>query len=93
LLITGLNYQWILDLIGPLSLTPQHNQYVLVMIKYFSKCLELMPLPNRSIEITTYAFLDKTFSGFNVQVEVLTNQGMEFCGNFRKLCEKALIDH
>jgi hypothetical protein len=41
----GIGYQWNLDFVGPLSLTLQHNQYVLVMIEQFSKWLELVPLP------------------------------------------------
>jgi hypothetical protein len=63
------------------------------MIKHFSKCLELVSLPNCSSEGTAYAFLDKMFNGFGAPIEVLTNQGMEFHGDFQELCEKALIDH
>jgi hypothetical protein len=44
----GIGYQWNLDFVGPLSLTLQHNQYVLVMIEQFSKWLELVPLPIHS---------------------------------------------
>jgi hypothetical protein len=40
----GLGYQWSLDLASPLSLTPQHKQYVLVMIEHISKWLELVLL-------------------------------------------------
>jgi hypothetical protein len=33
------------------------------------------------------------FSRFNALIKVLTNYGTEFCGDFQKLCEKALINH
>jgi hypothetical protein len=38
----GLGYRWSLDFVSPLNLTPQHNQYVLVMIEHVSKSLELV---------------------------------------------------
>ncbi len=44
----GLGYQWSLDFSNPLSLTPRHNQYVLVMIEHVSKWLELVLLSDRS---------------------------------------------
>jgi hypothetical protein len=37
--IMGFGYQWSLDFIDPLSLTPQYNRYVLIMIEHFSKWL------------------------------------------------------
>jgi len=74
----GLGYQWSLDFVDPLSLTLQHNYYVLVMMEHFSKWLELIPLPNCSNEGVAYAFLDKVFNKFGALVKVLTDQGMEF---------------
>jgi hypothetical protein len=63
------------------------------MIEHFSKWLELVSLPDRSNEGTTYAFLDRVLSRFGAIIEVLINQGMDFYEDFQKLCEKALIDH
>jgi hypothetical protein len=59
--------------VSPLSFTPQHNQYVLVMIEHFSKWLELVPLLNCNNEGITYAFMDKMFNKFGALIEVLTN--------------------
>jgi hypothetical protein len=83
--IMGLGYQWNLDFVGPLNLTPQHNRYVLVVIKHFSKWLELVLLPNCNNEGATYAFLDRVFNRFGVRAKVLIDQGMEFCGDFLKV--------
>ncbi len=77
----GLSYQWNLDFASPLSLTPQHNQYVLVMIEHFSKWLELVPLPNYSNDGVAFAFFDKMLNKFGVQVEVFINQSIKFQGN------------
>jgi hypothetical protein len=71
----GLGYQWSLDFVDPPSLTPRHNCYVLVMIKHFSKWLELVPLLNRSNEGVAYAFLDIVLNKFGVPAEVLIDQG------------------
>ncbi len=89
----GLSYWWSLDFASTLSLTCQHNYYVLVMIKHVSKWLELVPLLDHSSERTAYAFMDKMFSRFGVPGEVLANKCTQFQNDFQDLCEKALIDH
>jgi hypothetical protein len=78
---------------GQLNSTSQHNQYVLVMIKHFFKWLELVPLSDHSNERVTYAFLDKIFSRFGALAKVIIDQGMKFCGEFQKVCEKSVIYH
>jgi hypothetical protein len=71
-----LGYKWSLDFVDPLILTIQHNQYVLVMIKYFSKWLELVSLSNCSNENVAYVFLDIVLNRFRVPIKVFTDQGI-----------------
>ncbi len=52
-----------------------------------------MPSLDKFSEGVACAFLDRVFSHFGALAEVLTNQGMEFQGEFKVLCDKALIDH
>ncbi len=66
-----------------IELTPWHSWYVLVMIKHFSKWLELVPLPNYNSEGVVYAFLDKVLSRLGAPSKVFTNQGMKFRGEFQ----------
>ncbi len=73
---------------NPLSLTPQHNQYVLVMIEHFSKWLELVLLLDCNNKGGAYAFLDKVLNRLGALIKVLTNQGMKFRGDFQELCER-----
>jgi hypothetical protein len=73
--------------------TPRHNKYVLVMIEYFLKWIELVALPNKFSEGAAYSFLDRVLSCFGASIEVLTDQGREFLGEFQTLCEQAMIDH
>jgi len=91
--IMGLGYWWSLDFVGPLSLTPWHNQYVLVMIEHFSKLLELVPLLDCNSERVAYAFLNMVFSRFGTPTKVFIDQGTKFHGEFQELCEKTLINH
>jgi hypothetical protein len=72
----GLGYWWSLDFVGPLNLTPWHNQYVLVMIEHFSKWFELVPLRDHSNEWATYAFLDMVLSRFGALAKVFIDQGI-----------------
>jgi transposase-like protein len=89
----GLGYRWSLDFAGPLPLTVRHNRYVLVMVEHFSKWIELVLSPDKSSKGVAYAFLDRVLSHFRAPAEVLTDQGIEFQGEFQVLCDKALIDH
>jgi len=89
----GLGYRWSLDFAGPLPLTVRHNKYVLIIVEHFSKWIELVPSPDKSSEGVAYAFLDRVLSHFGAPVEVLTDQGTEFQGEFQVLCDKVLIDH
>jgi transposase-like protein len=89
----GLGYRWNLDFAGPLNLTPQHNQYVLVMIEHFPNFLEFVSLLDHNNEGVTYAFLDRVFNRFGAPTKVFIDQGTKFHGEFQELREKTLIDH
>jgi hypothetical protein len=89
----GLGYCWSLNFAGPLVVTPRGTKYVLVMVEYFSKWIELVALLQNSAELVATAFLDRVLAHFGAPAEVLTNQRREFLGVFEELCTKALIDH
>jgi hypothetical protein len=88
-----LGYRWGLDFTGPLPMTPRYNKYVLVIIEYFSKRIELVALQDKFIEGTAYLFFDCILSHIGVPAEVLTNQRREFLGEFQTLCKQAMINH
>jgi hypothetical protein len=52
----------------------------------------LVALPNKFREGAAYSFLDRVLSRFGAPVEVLTDQGREFLGEFQTLYEQAMID-
>jgi hypothetical protein len=86
--IMELNYKWSLDFAGPLSVTPRHNKYLLVMIEHFSKWIELVALLNKFSEGAAYSFLDRVLSCFGAPTEVLTDQEREFLGEFQTYVSK-----
>jgi len=65
----------------------------MIMIKHFSKCVKLVAFPNKSSHNTSHVFLQQILSRFGACVECLTNQGLEFRGEFQNLLDHALIDH
>jgi hypothetical protein len=50
--------------------------------------LELIPSLNHSTEGVTHAFLNRMLDWFGVAFKIFIHQGMEFHGEFQKLCEK-----
>jgi transposase InsO family protein len=68
------------------------NKYVMVMIKHFTKWVELVPISEKSSFYTATA-LKGVLTRFGAPAEVLTDQGEEFQGEFAALLQKLLIDH
>lgn len=91
--IMGLGYRWGVDYAGPLPMTKRKNRYVFVMIEHFSKWVEIVPVPDKSSEISAAVFLDRVLAHFGAPAEVVSDQGKEFLGEFDALCERSLIDH
>ncbi len=51
-----------------------------------------MPLSNYNSKEVAYVLLDMVLSKFGILIEIFMDQGMESCGEFKKLCEKTLIN-
>ena len=91
--IIGLDYCWSLNFVGPLVVTPRRAKYILVMVEYFSKWIELVTLPQNFAEFAVAAFLDRVLARFGAPAEVVMDQEREFLGTFEDLSIKTLIDH
>jgi site-specific DNA-cytosine methylase len=91
--IEGLFYRWGVDLCGPFPATARGNTYVMVMVEYFSKTIELAPLKAKEAVNTRAAFLDCVLGRYGACAEVVTDQGTEFQGAFDDLLVSAYIDH
>ncbi len=82
LTLLGMFYCWSCDLAGKLPQTSRGNVYIMIMIAYFSKWVELVVLSNKSSHSTSQVFLQQVLSRFKACAECLTNQGSEFKGKF-----------
>ncbi len=65
----------------------------MIMIEHFSKWVELVALSNKSSHNTSKALLQQVLSRFGAYAKCLTDQGLEFRGEFQDLFDHALIDH
>ncbi len=65
----------------------------MIMIEHFSKWVELVALSDKSSHNTSQAFLQHVLNRFGVYAKCLTNEGLEFRGEFQDLLDHALIDH
>jgi hypothetical protein len=91
--IKGLFYRWGLDFAGPLPKSSRGNQYVLVMVKHFSKTVILVPTVDKEPSTVAAAFTREVLTRFGACAEVVTDRGGEFGAEFQKCLDAALIDH
>lgn len=66
-----------MDLVGKLSMSEKGNQYLCVMVDYYTKWAEAYAIPNKSAETVTECIL-KFFYRFGAPKRILTDQGTEF---------------
>ncbi|RXN37825.1 gag-pol fusion [Labeo rohita] len=76
-----------MDLVGKLTPTKQGNQYICVMIDYFTKWTEAYPLKSKSANEVSDCILD-FFYKFGAPKRILTDQGKKFVNKINfDLCE------
>jgi site-specific DNA-cytosine methylase len=91
--IRGLGYRWGVDLAGPFPETPRGNKYIMICVEHFSKQIEAIPLPDKTPESTSYAFLHHVLARYGACAEVVHDNGAEWTGGaFQQMLLDALID-
>lgn len=66
------------DILGPLPVTNRGNKYLLVVMDYFTKWPEVMPIPNQETETVAEALVENVFSRFGLPMELHSDQGRNF---------------
>lgn len=66
-----------MDLIGKVVKTEDNNQYIAVMVDYFTKWPEAYPLTSKSAADVAQCII-KFFYRFGAPKRILTDQGKEF---------------
>jgi hypothetical protein len=73
-----------LDIFGPLVSSVRGNKYGLVAVDQFSKWVEIWALSEQSAETIAETFFDQWVTRYGVPIQVHTDQGRNFDGNFFK---------
>ena len=66
------------DIMGPWKATKAGNQYILVLQDYFSKWIEIWPLPNHQAATVARVLVTDCFHGFGALTRLHSDQGREF---------------
>lgn len=67
-----------IDILGPLPRTERNNQYVLVVMDYFTKWPEALPIPDQTAETVAEACVHHVFSRFGSPRQLHSDQGRNF---------------
>nr|CAX83699.1 Gag-Pol polyprotein [Schistosoma japonicum] len=65
-------------IMGPLTTTKKGNRYILVMVDYFTKWCEAVPIPQQDAPTVSRAFIDHWVSRYGAPLALHSNQGPAF---------------
>jgi hypothetical protein len=92
--VEGPNVRISIDLIGPLPLTADNYKYVLVMMDYFTKWAEAVPLSSKAGEEIADALFKNWYCVYGIPYEIQSDQGKEFCNDvLYRINQRMAIDH
>jgi len=76
-----------LDLVGPLPPSEHGNRYILVMIDYFTRWSEAIPLPNATAATVGTVFVNEWVSRYGAPEQLHSDQGTQFESKlFQQMC-------
>jgi hypothetical protein len=67
------------DLFGPLKTSDKGKKFILCITDAFTKYVELAALPNKEAATVAEAIFDKWICRFGTPIDLVTDQGTEFC--------------
>ncbi len=79
------------DLFGPLKTSDSGKKFILCMTDALTKYVELVPLPNKEANTVPNAIFDKWYCHFGAPLNIITDQGKEFCGRLSGELFKRLV--
>jgi hypothetical protein len=83
-----------IDLIGPLPKTIFQCQYVLVMVDYFTKWAEAVPISSKEGEEVADAIYKSWYCVYGIPYELQSDQGPEFCNDIlNRINERMTVAH
>jgi transposase InsO family protein len=88
----GLFYRWGIDYLGELPPSAAGNRYALIFIDYYSKWVEVIPVPRNDAATTVRHVLLNLVARYGVPGEIICDNGPSFKGDFEAFCKEKLID-
>ena len=83
-----------IDITGPLPKTRRGNRFILVVVDYFTKWVELFPLQSTKATTIAQLFLDEAICRFGFPIRVISDNGAQFLSKiFIQLCNLLSIHH
>ena len=75
------------DLLGPLPVTPRGNKHLLVVQDYFTKWVEVYPVPDTTAETCADCIVNQFIARFGSPLSIHTDQGRNFEAElFQEVC-------
>ena len=92
--ITGAPLDWVgIDIVGPLPVTNDGNEYIIVLCDYFTKWVEAYAVPDHQALTVGDKIVSEFVCTFGVPRQIHTDQGREFESElFSTLCKKLGIE-
>jgi hypothetical protein len=78
------------DLFGPLKTSDSGKKFILFMTDTLTKDVELVPLPNKEADTVANAIFDKWYCRFGAPLNIVTDQGKDFCAKLSNQLFKRL---
>ena len=76
------------DITGPLPVSNLGNKYILVVTDYFSKWVEIFPVPDQTAVTCAEKILDEVISRFGCPYDLHSDQGANYMSKiFKELCD------
>ncbi|CAF3337957.1 unnamed protein product [Rotaria socialis] len=83
-----------IDITGPFTKTRRGNSFILVVVDYFTKWVELFPLQSIKAATIAQVFLDEVICRFGFPIRVISDNGVQFLSKvFTQLCDLLGIHH
>ena len=82
-----------IDIVGPLPRTENGNEYIMVVVDYFTKWVEAYAIPDHTAQTVADKLLNEFVCRYGMPQSIHTDQGREFESTlFQCLCEALGID-
>ena len=73
-----------LDIIGPLPTTARQKRFILVVVDYFTRWIELFPLKSTTSINMANTLINQVFSRYGLSKHIVSDNGSQFVSNLFK---------